>query len=762
MAQKYPVPGVYSEIIDKSQYAVSLGGNQAALLFTSNQGPYAKWTNIYNRKTFLNLFGNPVHTSAYGAYIVADLIPTLVSRVGWVYPGSTNAVAMDTYFQRQRFDTITGTVSSINVLQARTGAFTMMKREIGTATPPELINASGFDLIATGAWQASIDVAAAADFTPASEDLAYDPTHWQWYAEFKHPERPTVHTIYGKLNAESNEIEFYNPLGKGKVTVDMTLAGVGTIAATDWASGTSGDVNMTPESFNLYAYKVDNTSTFTNSVLLRGYVFCGAENSTFDGNPGSLGEDIDFYLVPATYTDAGLLDTVNVYVEKEGEVIESFIGVNIQTDYADDPNQLERVLYEKSSFIRLYKDDATGEYADLTNLRGLTETELTVDGTTDRYYAGIVPTLDSSITKIHPSSVSLDPNFFNYLDMDVKEIVPYEGTYSVFRNAHGVDDIFYYDQALDEYTSAEVAVPMTVSDMRDGIVSTVSAYMIPQLTAKIYDFTLGYSFINDSVNDLAVYNAWDSVVTSRLDFMPFIDLQGDDGAVPTTNATALTYHDAIPSNYKFGFPTYPRGKVYNTFTKQSVYLGSGFAGLYACILNDLIAYPWYAPAGLNRGILPKITELEVDLSDDDLAELQGYPHRINPVVNYPGEGIVVWGQKSAQTKPSALDRINVVRALFYIIKNVKATTKYLVFEQGVNDVFLQFKRLVDPLLKDVETKSGLYKYEILMDESTTTSQELANNEVHGVIMLDFVKSAEKWVISYIVAETGSSFDLYKQ
>ena len=171
--------------------------------------------------------------------------------------------------------------------------------------------------------------------------------------------------------------------------------------------------------------------------------------------------------------------------------------------------------------------------------------------------------------------------------------------------------------------------------------------------------------------------------------------------------------------------------------------------------NDAIQAPWYAPAGLNRGSLTSVTDTYVRLSQSNRDTL--YEARINPIANFLNDGVVVWGQKTLQARPSALDRVNVRRLLIAVKKYIASSTRYLVFEQNTASTRNRFLSIVNPYMEQVRAQQGLYAFRVVMDQSNNTPDIIDQNILYGQIFLQPTRTAEFIVLDFNIQPTGASF-----
>ena len=171
--------------------------------------------------------------------------------------------------------------------------------------------------------------------------------------------------------------------------------------------------------------------------------------------------------------------------------------------------------------------------------------------------------------------------------------------------------------------------------------------------------------------------------------------------------------------------------------------------------NDRVAAEWFAPAGLNRGGLTGAVSVLNRLSQSERDTL--YEGKVNPIAQFPGQGIVAFGQKTLQDKPSALDRINVRRLLITVRKYIASTSRYLVFEQNTATTRNRFLNIVNPYLDGIQQRQGLYAFKVVMDESNNAPDVIDRNILKGAIYLQPTKTAEFIQIDFNILPTGASF-----
>jgi len=171
--------------------------------------------------------------------------------------------------------------------------------------------------------------------------------------------------------------------------------------------------------------------------------------------------------------------------------------------------------------------------------------------------------------------------------------------------------------------------------------------------------------------------------------------------------------------------------------------------------NDSVQAPWYAPAGLNRGSMETVSDTYKHLSQSDRDAL--YTARVNPIANFVNDGVVVFGQKTMQARPSALDRINVRRLLIEVKKFIASSTKYLVFEQNTSATRNKFLNIVNPYMEQIKARQGLYAFRVIMDGTNNTADLIDQNIMYGQIFMQPTRTAEFIILDFNIQPTGAAF-----
>lgn len=211
-------------------------------------------------------------------------------------------------------------------------------------------------------------------------------------------------------------------------------------------------------------------------------------------------------------------------------------------------------------------------------------------------------------------------------------------------------------------------------------------------------------------------------------------------------------------NSSFAALYYPWIQISDEFSESLQWVPPSVRIVSVFAYNDRVAEVWNAPAGLNRGRLFKVqkTERQLNVSDRDLLYATG-TNAVNPICDFVGDGIVVYGQKTLQRKPSALDRVNVMRLIIYVTKILATATKYLLFEPNDRLTWILYTQLVDPLLADIKQRRGLYEFKVVCDETTNTPSDIDNNTMVAEVWLKPTKVAERLINRFVITSTGASF-----
>lgn len=262
---------------------------------------------------------------------------------------------------------------------------------------------------------------------------------------------------------------------------------------------------------------------------------------------------------------------------------------------------------------------------------------------------------------------------------------------------------------------------------------------------------------NTTVANYVIQN----VAEVRKDCVAFVSPQdATTGDVLSGNSSAIAtkliaFRTALSTSSSYAFIDSGYKYQYDRYNDQYrwVPLNGDVAGL--CARTDYTNDSWFSPAGLNRGQIKNVVRLAYSPTKTNRDEL--YKAGINPVVSFPGQGIVLYGDKTALTKPSAFDRINVRRLFITLEKAIATAAKYQLFEFNDGFTRAQFRNMVEPFLRDVKGRRGLTDFLVVCDETNNTAEVIDTNRFVADIYLKPARSINFIQLNFVATRTGASF-----
>jgi phage tail sheath protein FI len=257
--------------------------------------------------------------------------------------------------------------------------------------------------------------------------------------------------------------------------------------------------------------------------------------------------------------------------------------------------------------------------------------------------------------------------------------------------------------------------------------------------------------------DSTTVNNLISLVDARKDCMLFVSPPSTD-VIDNTGSEALAISNLITTLTPSSYVVIDSSWKYQYDKYNDVYrwlpLNADIAGL--CARTDIQRDPWFSPAGLNRGQIKNVVKLSWNptKSERDLIYRAG----INPVVTFPGEGTILYGDKTFQNRPSAFDRINVRRLFLILEKTIAKAARSTLFE--FNDEFTraQFVNLVEPYLRDIQGRRGIYDYRVVCDTTNNTPEVIDQNQFVGDIYIKPARSINFIQLNFVAVRTGVAFN----
>ena len=333
--------------------------------------------------------------------------------------------------------------------------------------------------------------------------------------------------------------------------------------------------------------------------------------------------------------------------------------------------------------------------------------------------------------------------------------------------------------------SAIGAPTYTLSNGKDYNGSTVGVATGGALTAEISKLSTGYDLFENTdnykidfllmgsaaytkENTQALANKVISIAELRKDAIAFISPYRGAALTDTSTDTSINVNDASTITDKIiefyapisssSYAVFDSGYkyVYDRFSDTFRYipLNGDIAGL--CARNDINNFPWYSPAGTVRGSILNAVKLVYNPSKSQRDRL--YSSRVNPVIFSPGAGIVLFGDKTALGKASAFDRINVRRLFVYLENAISTSAKDALFEFNDEITRTNFVNSVEPFLRDVQAKRGIYDYAVICDETNNTAAVIDSNQFVADIYIKPARSINFIGLTFVATKTGVDFE----
>ena len=763
MADKIVSPGVFTKENDLSFLQQGIADIGAAFIGPFKEGPLVP-TIVNSQAEFEQLFG-----TVDGTYYTPLAVQSYLREAG---TATICRVAGKTgYTEKAPLLLIAATGSS-------TGALGILFNTTGSAlgfpssSLSDLDGSGDFSIILSGSgvsagYSSSIELVDANNIEAVFGTSPYGSTKAYSYAFFK--ENGFIY------NTGSYSLSGVNGVGTGSFTGSFAATTASLVVLADQDFTNEAQEAKTPmiksqlisgDRYDLFQLETITAGNAANTKVKVGISNVKAAGTTNGTDYGT------FTVVVRAFSDT----------DKKKTVLETYSNVNLDPN---SPNFISRVIGDRKREI----DSITGkitESGDWVNnskyIRvvipattapvqavpfGHAAYKLPVNAGT---YANFIPRVTfstgSAVTgSTSYSGIDLDNNADNKIYM--KPIPENAG--------NGANSVFSLDTicglsllTIDSYTVAMRQFIVAFQEGFDGYAPNTNAADIePSTTAgKLayakhiaalsnsdeYDINMVVAPHVNKIDHSSVFTSIVDMVEQRADAF-FI---GEMGNASTDIAATIGINGAtdIDSNYVGTY--YPWIKTIDVNTNKLITVPPSvlLPGVFAA--NDRVAAEWFAPAGLNRGgltgavsVLDRLTQSEKDTL---------YEGKVNPIVQFPGQGIVVFGQKTLQDKPSALDRINVRRLLLTVRKYIASTSRYLVFEQNTAETRNRFLNIVNPYLDSIQQRQGLYAFKVVMDDSNNTPDVIDRNIMKGAIYLQPTKTAEFIQIDFNILPTGAAFN----
>lgn len=294
------------------------------------------------------------------------------------------------------------------------------------------------------------------------------------------------------------------------------------------------------------------------------------------------------------------------------------------------------------------------------------------------------------------------------------------------------------------------------SDISGGVDvgDLISAYELFE-DSETVDINLLISAPAEEDDDVTLANGLIAIAEDRRDIVAFVspaisrtvnNISAGDDVISWADQLTSSSYAVFDSTALYVYDKY-------NDTYRWIVASGAVAGL--CAFTDDVSDPWFSPAGFNRGQLRGVTRLAFNPKKSQRDDL--YKARVNPIVSFPGQGIVLYGDKTALSRPSAFDRINVRRLFITLEKAISTAAKFQLFE--LNDEFTraQFRNLVEPFLRDVQGRRGVTAFSVVCDETNNTPEVIDTNRFVADIYIQPARSINFITLNFIATRTGVEF-----
>ena len=338
------------------------------------------------------------------------------------------------------------------------------------------------------------------------------------------------------------------------------------------------------------------------------------------------------------------------------------------------------------------------------------------------------------------------------------------GKFSFFLQA-GFDGSNIFNK--DKYRLLNAAVKREMDDAAQGGTSgpTVSAYRKAlDIMGTKSDVDIKLLAVpglrNSAVSDYAI-----DVVENRFDALYIMDIEEKDELSDVITSSIASdanvgytvagfKNRALNTSYAAAY--FPDVVMTDPTTHTNLQCPPSVAVLGAFALNDAVGYPWFAPAGFIRGAMSDVIYSSVPLNKANMDDL--YDADINPLTSFPSTGVMVFGQKTLLAAASSLDRVNVRRLLINIRRKVRAVADRMLFEPNRQETLDKFSSLVQPILQSIQEKSGVDRFKVVIDATTTTQADIENNTLRGKIFIQPTRTAEFVSLDFVLTNAGDAFE----
>lgn len=772
MAEKIVSPGVFTRENDLSFLSQGIGEIGAAVIGPFAKGPAFVPTVINTQSEFESMFGTPDGTY-YTGYTVQNYLreagTVTIVRVGHIggynhvdpvaikVSGSAGIKVVGTLNVTHNGDESVGLPNTIIDSQPSASSFSISGSELGIFVSASILPSAANDLSdvfgessrgSKNAYVYNYYENAATTLTnqlaSGSQIIVETLPDQNFLQDITHASTPWIKSQL--ISGQRHDLFRFHTLGDGtnynkeyKVSI-FNVKAAGTSNATDYATFSvviRGYSDTDKRKVVLETYNNVNLDPASPNYITK---LIGDQNITIDADGKmtmngdyqnrsklvrvEVKEEGQFPIVSAPFGHGAYYNTIRTTTQTEVPVVlystgSSANNASSTATYSGIDLETTLVKIDNSHYLKPIPDGATTG----SNLDFSFDGTINVTGGTYNFGYSILSTDSADIIAKRQFTVGFQGGF----DGVSPTISIDKGTDISAGNTQG----FNLASATASGSVAYVKAINSVSNPDDFDINLVTA---PGVIRRLH------SYVFDKIVDMC---------ESREDAFFIGDVVGASDSI----SLAIEQGQAVDSNYVGTY--YPWVKTIDSRTNKltSVPPSVLMPAIYAA--NDAIAAEWFAPAGLNRGgiigavsVLNRLTHAERDTL---------YEGKINPIAQFPGEGIVAFGQKTLQDRASALDRINVRRLLIKVKKYIASTSRYLVFEQNTSTTRSRFLNTVNPYLEAIQQRQGLYSFNVVMDETNNTPDIIDRNILAGQIFLQPTKTSEFIILDFNILPTGASF-----
>lgn len=293
----------------------------------------------------------------------------------------------------------------------------------------------------------------------------------------------------------------------------------------------------------------------------------------------------------------------------------------------------------------------------------------------------------------------------------------------------------------------------------DGIDDITAAEYITAAQALAADTVDMNLFAVPGISDAAVITAMLALAETRGDCLYLVDPPAGltrDGIAQWHNGGGDYEHAAFNSSY--GALYYDWLTIYDSVNKTRVDVPPSVAVAATYAYSDRTTEVWFAPAGLNRGVVRGVLDSVTKLNKTDVEYLYSDENSVNAIYDDSQVGLVLWGQKTLHRADTALNRVNVRRLMNYLKRVITAACDYLTFEPNDRVTWNSFEMKITPVLKQIKNKRGLYDYRIVKGETIVTNEDIDNYRMPCMVLVRPTKAAEEIPIYFAITSTGADFN----